>query len=119
MILPFSERKKAFWNLLENRKRVDWAIEERNPQHFEQEIRSLYPRLSRHGLRMPLVDPVSIGEQQYDCTWHDFHRTFLKALRRQMRDETFYIDHWNSDVDRESEKRQDHVDRHRRRSEEK
>lgn len=56
MILPFSEERKAVWNLKRNFNAIDWAIEETNPQHFAEELRSLYPRIRRFGLEMPLID---------------------------------------------------------------
>ena len=98
--------RSTLWNLSAEQERISQAIGETNLQHFEQELRSLYPRLEKIGLETPLLEPVGTGNQEYDGTWHDFHLTFLKALRRQIRDERFDLEQWNSDVTRENEKRQ-------------
>ena len=47
------------------------------------------------------------GKSEYDGTWYEYHLTFLKALRRQVRDGTFNLDQWNIDVQREDKKRKD------------
>ena len=109
MILPFSKTKKAYWNLFVNLDRINWAIDETNIQHFVQELRSLYPLLEKYEMRMPAIDPVRIGGKQYDNTWYEFHLTFLKALRRSVRNKTFDLTQWNNDVVRENEKRNTHV----------
>ena len=82
--------------------RINWAAEESNVQHFEQELRGLYPRLQQCGLEMPLIEPVRIGVPTYDDTWHGFHLTFLKVLRRWIRSEEFNLKQWNADVVREN-----------------
>ncbi len=106
MILPFIPiTKKLVWNLQENLERIGWAIEETNVEHFEHQLKSLYVRLERFGLCIPLLDPVRIGNAEYDNTWYGFHLAFLKVLRRQVRDGDFKLEQWNSDVTRESEKR--------------
>lgn len=84
---------------------IEWAVEEHNVQHFEQDIRGLYPRLEQCGLKMPLIDPARSGLRQYDVTWHGFHVTFLKALHRFVRNDEFDLDQWNTDVVRENAKR--------------
>ena len=104
--------KRVFWNLSAEQERISQAIGETNLQHFEQELRSLYPRLEKIGLETPLLEPVGTGNQEYDGTWHDFHLTFLKALRKQIRDERFDLEQWNSDVTRENEKRQNWLQVH-------
>ena len=84
---------------------IDSAIEEKNTQHFEQEIRSLYPQLIKYELKVPLIDPIRIGLHVYDNTWYEFHLTFLKVLRRQIKNNKFNLNQWNIDVDRENTKR--------------
>ena len=67
MILPFVSRtKKAYWGLLVNEERINWAIEERDTKDFEKELRALYPALERCGVKMPAIDPVKTGEERYD-----------------------------------------------------
>ena len=91
--------------LTENLQRIDWAVEEDNSQHFEQELRRLYPILEKYGLQTPLIDPASVGKREYDSTWQGFHLAFLKVLRRNVRSGTFNLEQWNSDVERENAKR--------------
>lgn len=105
VMFGFEIRQNFGCNIADNLPRFDWAIEEENTQHFEQELRKLYLQLEKCGLQAPLIDPVSIGESQYDSTWYGFHLTFLKALRRQVRNGTFNLKQWNSDVERENDKR--------------
>ncbi len=104
-----SDKKKAFWGLQDNLEGIGHAIDEGNPQHFLQEIRTLYPKLEQFGMRMPMIEPVKIGKAEYDSTWHDYHITFLKCLRRYGRHEDFSLNQWNDDVDREADKRRRHV----------
>ena len=85
----------------EHLRRINWAMEENDIQHFEQEIRQLYPTLEECGLKVPMIDPVSIGEEQYDSTWFGFHEIFLKVLRRLIRNDDLDPDQWNRDVMRE------------------
>lgn len=96
----------------EELRRIDWAIEEKNTQHFEQEIRNLYPYLIKCGLKTPLIDPVRVGYPMYDNTWYGFHLTFLKVLRRQIRNDEFDAGQWNTDVDRENAKRRNVAEQH-------
>ena len=111
--LPFlPSGKRVLWNLYANRERVSQAIAEINVQHFEQELRSLYPRIQKFGLKTPLLEPVRTGRIEYDGTWFGFHLAFLKALRRQIRDEKFDLEQWNSDVARENEKRRNWLHAH-------
>lgn len=95
---------------------IDWAIEEKNAQHFEQEIRNLYPQLIKCKLKVPLIDPVRIGLPVYDNTWYEFHLTFLKALRRQIRNSQFNSDQWNADINRENAKRKNVAEQYTRRN---
>ena len=94
---------------------ISWALEETNVQHFEQELMELYPGLQRCGLTAPLIDPVRIGHKEYDSTWHGFHSTALKVLRRWIRYGDVDIVQWNKDFNRENQKRRrvadDHLDR--------
>ena len=90
--------------------RITAAINEKNEQHFVQELKSLYPRLREYGLLTPSIEPVRIGKSAYDGTWYGYHVTFLKALRRQVRDGTFDLDQWNIDVQREDKKRKDFLE---------
>ena len=109
--LPFLPKgKRVFWNLSANQERISQAIAETNSQHFEQELRSLYQRIEKFGLEIPLLEPVRTGRKEYDGTWYGFHLTFLKALRRQIRDEKFELEQWNSDVTRENNKRKNWLD---------
>ena len=117
MLLPFREERKAVWNLANNLKAIEFAIEETDPQHFEQEIRHLYPKIGRYGLQVPLLDPVRIGNGEYDGTWYRYHLTFLKVLRRWIRNEEVDVPQWNVDVMRENEKRQNFVAEWQRRDE--
>ena len=91
---------------------IEWALKETNTQHFEQEIRKLYPLLEKCGLRIPLIDPVRIGHSEYDTTWHSFHITFLKVLHRWIRNDEVDISQWKVDVDRENAKRKRVADIH-------
>ena len=106
MILPFSSGKKAFWNLRENMDRINFAIQETEPQHFEEEVLSLYPRIEKYGMVVPLIHPIRTRDRSYNNTWHRFHLTCLKALRRQIRNRTFDLGKWNSDMMRENGKRE-------------
>ena len=90
-----------------NLDRITDAINEKDQQHFVQELKSLYPRLREYGLLTPAIEPVRTGKSEYDGTWYGYHVTFLKALRRQVRDGTFDLDQWNIDVQRENRKRKD------------
>ena len=90
-----------------NLERLTDAINEKNHQHFVQELKSLYPRLREYGLLTPSIEPVRTGKSVYDRTWYEYHLAFLKALRRQLRDGTFDLDQWNIDVQREDKKRKD------------
>ena len=102
---PLTKAERVLWNLSTEQERISQATGEADLQHFEQELRSLYPRLQEIGLETPLLEPVRTGNQEYDWTWHGFHLAFLKTLRRQIRDENFDLEQWNSDVIRENEKR--------------
>ena len=93
-----------------NLERLTDAIDEKNKQHFVQELKSLYPRLRQYGLLTPSIEPVRTGRSEYDRTWYGYHLTFLKALRRQVRDGTFDLDQWNVDVQREDKKRKDSLE---------
>ena len=111
--LKMTEKEKdLFCDLTDNLRRIDWAVNEQNVEHFEQELRRLYPSLERCGLKVPLVDPVSISHRIYDNTWYEFHLTFLKALRRSVRNDEFDLYQWNADVDRENAKRKRVVQEH-------
>ena len=109
MNLPFPNKKKVLWNIRDNLDRILYAIGEEDPQHFLQEIRLLYPRLEQYGIRMPLIDPVKVGESEFDSTWHSYHLTFLKCLHRYGRSKDFSLHQWNEDVDREADKRRRHL----------
>ena len=78
--------------------RISWAIEEKNAQHFEQELIGLYPRLEKCGFLMPLLGESDVRKTQNNSKWHQIHVHFLKVLRRQIRDDEFDIDRWNKDV---------------------
>ena len=56
MLLPVSDERKVAWNLADQLEQIEWAIEETDAQHFEQELRGLYPRLDKFGMKIPLVD---------------------------------------------------------------
>ena len=112
MRLPFSKERKVSWNLSDNLKSIEWAINEENHQHFVQDIKRLYPKIGRFDLQMPLIDPIRIGHHEYDSTWYEFHQTFLKALRRCIVNNEIDVDQWNSDVNRENSKRKDVADKH-------
>ena len=98
--------------LVAQQQHISFAIEENDAQHFERELRRLYPRLEECGLRAPLIDPVNIGQREYDSTWYGYHLTFLKVLRRWIRSDDVDINQWNTDVDRENEKRKKVADNH-------
>ena len=97
--------KDSACSLIKELDRIDWAIGEKNVQHFEQELRGLYPSLGECGLTTPLIDPVKSTHYVYNDTWYEFHLTFLKTLRRQIRNNAFDLDQWNIDVHRENDKR--------------
>ena len=105
--------------LQETLPKISWAVEEKNTQHFENELRILYPQLEKCGLKVPLVDPVKIKHHQYDSTWYGFHLTFLKVLRQWIRNDEININQWNADVDRENAKRRKVANRFLRREESK
>ena len=115
MRLPFSDKRKAVWNLSENRQYIDWALDEKNVQHFEHELKSLYARIEKFGLQVPLVDPVRLGEREYENTWYGFHEHFLKFLRREIRNNSFDVDQWNQDVVSANAKRRRRVQEHQAR----
>ena len=110
--MPFSNEKKTTWNLSENIRHIDWAIGENDSQHFEQELRRLYPAIQRFGVSVPLLDPVRIGVKGYDNTWYGYHLAFLEVLRRWIRNGQFELDQWNFDVNRENEKRKTFIEQH-------
>ena len=85
--------------------RIEWAISEEETQHFVEELRLLYPKLERCGLRMPMLEPVELDHVMYNRTWHGFHLTFLKALRRAIAYRVLDVSQWNSDVERENAER--------------
>ena len=103
MILPFSERKKAFWNLQANLGCIDDVLNEPDLEHFEQDlIHVVYPKLRKYGLLLPKLVPLPHGEHggmsRRKWRWH--YETYLKALRRQIRTSKFNFDTWNADVKR-------------------
>ena len=97
-------RISAAFRLKGRLSQIEWAIEETNTQHFEQELRKLYPLLGKCGLLVPMIDPVRIGHQEYDTTWYGFHLTALKVLRRWIRNNEVDVNQWNADFDRENTK---------------
>ena len=105
MIPPFSHRKKAFWNVSDNLEGIRHAIDEEDLRHFVSEVRILYPKLKQYGMRMPLIEPVEIGEPEYDSTWYDYHLDFLKRLHRYGRTKDFGLNQWNDTIDRETDER--------------
>ena len=109
MKLPLPKKKKLLWNIQTNLEGIGHAIDEEDPHHFVQEIRILYPKLEQYGMRMPMIEPVKIGKAEYDSTWHGYHITFLKCLRRYGRYKDFSLNQWNDDVDKEADKRRRHV----------
>ena len=115
IFLPFPNVRKVVWNLAEQLERIEWAISETDQQHFEQELRALYVLLGKHGMKVPLLDPVVIGDRTYDTTWYGFHLTYLKVLRRWIRNAEFDLKEWNSSVTRENAKRQGYAEEHARR----
>ena len=84
---------------------IEWAIEEKDKQHFVEELRLLYPELEQCGLKVPMLHPVSVNHQIYNETWHGYHVTFLKALHRKLRYRTLDVAQWNMDVERENAER--------------
>ena len=105
MMIPFSQKTKALWNLKSNLEGIKYAIDEEDQQHFLHEIRTLYPGLEKYGMRMPPIEPVAIGDSEYDSTWQRYHLTFLKRLHRYGRTGDFSLHQWNEDVDRGANKR--------------
>ena len=112
----------TFWQPLEQKSNVDclqdhlsqlsWALEEGDPQHLYKELEALYSHLETCGLRTPMLDPVTIGHDEYDNTWYGFHLTFLKVLHRWIRNGDVDVSQWNTDVDRENAKRKKVADDH-------
>ena len=113
MRLPFSQDQKAAWNIASNLDDIELVLQETDPQHLVQDLRWLYPRLEPYGVAMPDIDPWNTGYKHYDDTWAGFHRTFLKVLRRQIRSGEFSISQWDADVERESSKRQQWLERNK------
>lgn len=114
MKLPFVPKtRKAYWNLLLNEKRINWAIEETSAQDFEQELRDLYPILEKYGMKMPIIDPVRIGEERWDSPWREFHLELLKVLRRSIRNKKFDLLEWNYNVGRKNSERNSDIERYR------
>lgn len=106
MRIPFvSEKRKAAWNVSQNMNEINWAIDERIVKHFEKEIRSLYQKLNQYGFVVPLIDPIRTGKPAYDSTWHEFHLTVLKNLRRMVRYGKFDVEMWNKAISHENNKR--------------
>ena len=78
------------------------AIQERNAQHFEHEIRALYPKLNNCAFPMPVIGKSNMKKTHNNSTWYQIHVHFLKELRRRMRDDNYDAEQWNKDVARES-----------------
>ena len=98
MILPFSRQRKATWHLTDHKEAIEWTIREDDPFHFTVAVKDLYPVLQQHGVIMPRIDPVRTGVPGFDETWFDYHVHFLKSLRREIRNGTFYLERWNHGV---------------------
>ena len=92
MILPFSKERKAIWTLKDNLEEINHVIAENDVVHFRLAITDLYPKLQQYDVNMPEVDEV----------WDDseWHRNFLKFLRREIRNGTFNLKRWNFTIQR-------------------
>lgn len=108
----FPTHRHEFWGVAGTRScvtnhlpRIGWAISEEDTQHLVEELRLLYPELERCGLRTPMLEPVELDHVMYNRTWHGFHLTFLKALRRAVAYRVLDVTQWNSDVQRENAER--------------
>ena len=85
--------KDSGCNLNNELNRITWAIEEKDSQHFKEELKRLYPRLKECDLETPVIES--------DDILRIYHLHFLKALRRQIRYNEFDLEQWNKDVQRE------------------
>ncbi len=97
-VVPFVSKWKPQWSIEDNSDRIQRAIAEDDPIHFCLAVKDLYPRLQKYGVSMPEVEPVVTGVLEYDSTWHDYHLSFLKFLRREIMNDTFDIERWNNQV---------------------
>ncbi len=111
MRMPFGQQQKAEWNIEGRLDDIELVLQETDPQHLVQDLRWLYPMLEPYGVAMPDIDPWKTGDKHYDETWVGFHRTFLKVMHRQIRSGEFVIEEWNADVERESTKRRNWLQR--------
>ena len=92
MILPFSKERKAVWNLKDKLEEINHVIAENDSFHFCVAINDLYPKLQQYGVLMP-----EVAEVWDDSEWH---RHFLKFLRREIRNDTFNLKRWNVTIQR-------------------
>ena len=78
--------------------KIEIAISERNAQHFEHELKDLYPYLKKCGYPMPYIGMPNAEKTKNDSQWHQIHLHFLKVLRRNIRNDEFDMEQWNNDV---------------------
>ena len=110
MILPFADNKKALWNIQSNLECIDEALNEKDVQHFEQELlRIVYPRIMKYAVLLPTLVALPSHsnreqEKEKQKRWRWGYETFLKELKRQIRAGTFDLDKWNADVKRENQR---------------
>ncbi len=90
MILPFSDSKKAIWNLEGCLGDIDRIIQETNPKEFQLDLEVLYPKLQKYGLILAINDPALFQGMSYE-----YQITALKDLRRHVRAGTFDLRDWN------------------------
>ena len=89
MKLPFvGSDRKARWNVENNLPSIARTIEQEDPQQFEHEIRTLYPKLEKYGMKMPNIRSASRA----------YHLNFIDRLRRYSEEKSFGLVQWNDDV---------------------
>ena len=89
MILPFSDRRKIYWNVEKHLDEIDRVIAELNVSEVQKDFDVLLPKLQKHGLVLLINQP-----KLYNGTWYEFQVTALKHLRRHIRNGKFDAEEW-------------------------
>lgn len=77
---------------------IEETLQEANAQHFEHELRTLYPNLRECGFPMPMIGDPNAEKTRNNSKWYQIHIHFLKVLRRNVKNGDYDINQWDKDV---------------------